>query len=158
MSHPPASTSLHNVPLAKLQELANESGPVESLSPKAWFEKARFEAEKAIMAERFNKPEELFVAYLRAIQYYTKTRSHLDFNEVKKKDPAWASRVKDFKEVRSRATFDSSGRLVLTDKTYEAFLGKAKALKEKLRERQVERSPPQGGQASSSDMSDGVNK
>lgn len=99
MSHSPSSASLTNVPLVKLQELSNDSSPVESQSPKAWFEKARFEAEKATIAERFNKPEELFVAYIRAVQYYTRTKSHTEYNEVRKKDAVWAGRVKDFKEA-----------------------------------------------------------
>lgn len=95
----PPSSSLANLPLLKLQELSNDPSHVESESPRSWFEKARFEAEKATLAERHNKPEELFVAYLRAVQYYTRTKSHTDYSEVKKKDPAWANRVKDFKEV-----------------------------------------------------------
>lgn len=79
--------------------MANDMESIPDRTPRDWFERARYEAEKAILAERKGHKEEMFVTYTRACQCYAHTRMHPDFWEEKRKDPAWAGRVKDFKEV-----------------------------------------------------------
>jgi ubiquitin carboxyl-terminal hydrolase 8 len=90
---------MSHLPFSQLQQLANDLEPPGSHPPKVWFEKARHEADKAILAERVGKQEEMFVAYVRACQSYTNVKNHPNYAEERKKDMAWAGRVKDFKEV-----------------------------------------------------------
>ena len=71
-------------------------------NPRDWFERARYEAEKAVLAERKGNKEEMFITYTRACQCYVHCRMHPGYPEEKKKDPAWAARFKDFKEVSQR--------------------------------------------------------
>jgi len=100
MSRPtPSSASLSHLPFSQLQQLANDLDTPGSHPPKVWFEKARHEADKAVLAERVGKQEEMFVAYVRACQSYTNVKNHPSYAEERKKDMAWAGRVKDFKEV-----------------------------------------------------------
>jgi ubiquitin carboxyl-terminal hydrolase 8 len=90
---------MSSLPLSALQALANDIGPVNAHTPREWFERARMEADKAILAERRDKKEEMFVAYVRAIGSYTNLRAHEAWNDERKRDPAWGERVKAFKEV-----------------------------------------------------------
>jgi len=100
MSRPAApSASLSHLTLSQLQQLANENDSPGSHPPKVWFEKARHEADKAVLAERVGKQEDMWVAYVRACQSYTNVKNHPSYLEERKKDAAWAGRVKDFKEV-----------------------------------------------------------
>jgi ubiquitin carboxyl-terminal hydrolase 8 len=103
MSSPPSKTSLSSLPISSLAELANDFEPLSATLPRQWFEKALYEAEKAVLAQRYNNTEELFVAYVRACKCYTNVKGHPKFVEEKKKDPTWAKRVNDFKEVRLNA-------------------------------------------------------
>lgn len=95
----PSKPPFSSLPISTLTELANDFEPLLSISPKQWFEKALYEAEKAVLAQRFNNTEELFIAYVRACQCYSNTKVHPKYLEEKKKDASWAKRVTDFKDV-----------------------------------------------------------
>nr|XP_019008054.1 uncharacterized protein I206_07222 [Kwoniella pini CBS 10737]OCF46835.1 hypothetical protein I206_07222 [Kwoniella pini CBS 10737] len=114
------STSLTSVPLTDLQSMASYDEDIQSRSPKEWFDRAKHEADLAILAERSNRKEEMFLAYTRSCQAYSYCKMHPGLKDLKKSDSHWNERVKDFKE------------------TYEAFLGKAKDIKEQLKKRDVE--------------------
>jgi ubiquitin carboxyl-terminal hydrolase 8 len=68
-------------------------------SPKDWFERALRESELAILAERKQRKEDMFLCYTKACHFYTNTKMHPDFAAVRKSDPNWGTRVKDFREV-----------------------------------------------------------
>lgn len=68
-------------------------------TPRGWLERARHEADKAVLAERKGNKEEMFITYTRACQSYVHCKMHPNYPEEKKKDAAWAARFKDFKEV-----------------------------------------------------------
>jgi len=87
------------LPLSELQVLINDLSSPESLSPREWFERARLEADKAILAERRDKKEEMYVAYVRACLCYTNCKAHSGIIEERKKNTVWGERVKGFKEV-----------------------------------------------------------
>ena len=95
LPHPPLSS----LPLSTLQAMTNHMESITERSPRDWFERARYEAEKAVLAERKGNKEEMFLTYTRACQCYMYCRTHPDYAEEKRKDPAWAMRFKDFKEV-----------------------------------------------------------
>lgn len=80
--------------------MSNDIDSVTGRSPRDWFERARYEAEKAVLAERKGNKEEMFLTYTRACQCYVNCRTHPDYAEEKRKDAAWAARFKEFKEVR----------------------------------------------------------
>nr|XP_019051247.1 hypothetical protein I302_01696 [Kwoniella bestiolae CBS 10118]OCF30177.1 hypothetical protein I302_01696 [Kwoniella bestiolae CBS 10118] len=113
---PPLSTLL----FSDLQSLASYNEDMESRSPKEWFDRARHEADLAILAERGGKKEEMFLAYTRSCQAYSFVKMHPKSRDLKKADPHWSERVKDFRE------------------TYDVFLVKAKEIKEQLKKRDVE--------------------
>jgi ubiquitin carboxyl-terminal hydrolase 8 len=92
---PPLST----LPLSQIQALANDSESITDRPPRDWFERARHEADLAVIAERKGKKEEMFLAYTRACAAYMNVKMHPDFGVAKKGDAHWAGRVKDFKEV-----------------------------------------------------------
>lgn len=79
--------------------MANDLDPITDHTARQWFEIARYEAEKAILAERRNKKEEMFVQYVRTCQAYSNCKMHPGYSEEKKKDSSLGHRVKDFKEV-----------------------------------------------------------
>nr|XP_018259897.1 uncharacterized protein I303_07969 [Kwoniella dejecticola CBS 10117]OBR82055.1 hypothetical protein I303_07969 [Kwoniella dejecticola CBS 10117] len=114
MSRTPSLTSM---PLVDLQSMAQYSEDIASYSPKEWFQRAVHEADLAVMAERSKKKEEMFLAYTRSCQAYNNCRMHPASKDLKKSDPHWHERVKDFKE------------------TYDAFLNKGKDIKEQLKKR-----------------------
>lgn len=98
MSRPgPALSSLTFAQLQPLINANNES--VDDRTPKDWFERAVRESELSVLAARKQRKEEMFLCYTKACQYYTNARMHPDFGAVKKSDPNWGARVKDFKEV-----------------------------------------------------------
>jgi ubiquitin carboxyl-terminal hydrolase 8 len=99
MSRNVSTPPLTNLPLHELQSLGNDIGPISSHTPREWFDRARNEADKAVLAERGHKKEEMFVAYARAIASYTHCKTHEGWLDEKRKDPAWGERVKAFKEV-----------------------------------------------------------
>lgn len=140
-------TPLSSLPFAQLQAILNsENEGITDRSPKEWFERALRESELAILAERKQRKEEMFLCYTKACHYYVNAKMHPDFASVKRGDANWATRVKDFKEVsiaRSWAwSCEGKGDRMWADKrvqTYEAYLNKAKELKEVLRRRDVER-------------------
>lgn len=67
-------------------------------TPKEWFDRAKHEADLAVLAERKGKKEEVFVAYTRCCTAYANVKMHPDYKEAKK-DTHWAGRVKDFQQV-----------------------------------------------------------
>lgn len=98
------SRALPQPPLSSLTlpELIAQAGFPESITdrtPKEWFDRARHEADLAVLAERKGKKEEVFVAYTRCCNAYTNVKMHPDFKEVRKGDAHWTQRVKDFSEV-----------------------------------------------------------
>lgn len=99
MSRSLPTPPLSSLPLSHIQTLATYSEQIPDFTPKEWFDRARHEVDLAIIAERKNKKEEMFIAYSKAFTCWFNTRSHPDFGEVKKADPVWGNRVKDFKEV-----------------------------------------------------------
>lgn len=99
MSRSLPSPPLSSVSLAGLQAMANDLDPITDHTARQWFEIARYEAEKAILAERRNKKEEMFVQYVRTCQAYSNCKMHPGYSEEKKKDSSLGHRVKDFKEV-----------------------------------------------------------
>lgn len=105
MSRPGPSNStppLSSIPFSQLQAMLNaDNESVTDRTPKDWFERALRESELAILAERKNKREEMFLCYTKACSFYTSARMHPDFAGVKKGDANWAARVKDFKDVRN---------------------------------------------------------
>ncbi|ORX41170.1 hypothetical protein BD324DRAFT_613498 [Kockovaella imperatae] len=109
---------LHGMSLTELQSLAKDLPDVLDLSPKEWFEKARHAADKAVLAERWKRKEEMFVEYIRACQCYQNTRVHPKYAEEKKKDLHWTNRVKEFQEM------------------YESFLQRAKEVKDALKDKE----------------------
>lgn len=95
---PLPSPPLTNLPFAAIQALANDLEPTERLAPKEWFERAKYEADKALIAERKGKKEEMWLAYTKSCACYTNCKSHPAFKDVKS-DPHLAVRIKDFKDV-----------------------------------------------------------
>lgn len=89
---------LANLPFVSIQALANDLEPVEARSPKEWFERAKHEADLALIAERKGKKEEMFLAYTKACSCYVNCKLHPDFKSTKS-DTHLATRIKDFKEV-----------------------------------------------------------
>jgi ubiquitin carboxyl-terminal hydrolase 8 len=79
--------------------MANDMESTLDRSPKDWFERARYEVDKAVLAERKGNEEEMFVTYTRVCQCYVHCKGHPGLPEQKRKDPAWSVRFKDFKEV-----------------------------------------------------------
>jgi ubiquitin carboxyl-terminal hydrolase 8 len=135
MSRP--TPPLSSLPLAQLQALINaDNEGVTDRTPKDWFERAVRESELSVLAARKQRKEEMFLCYTKACQFYMNARMHPDFASVKKTDANWAQRVKDFKEVSTRVEKPSSDA---DQQTHEAYLGKAKELKEALKKRDVER-------------------
>jgi ubiquitin carboxyl-terminal hydrolase 8 len=91
---------LSSLTFAQLQLLINANNEaVDDRTPKDWFERAVRESELSVLAARKQRKEEMFLCYTKACQYYTNARMHPDFGMVKKSDPNWGVRVKDFKEV-----------------------------------------------------------
>ena len=87
--------------LAQLQSLLGiENESTTDRSPKDWFERALRESELAILAERKQRKEDMFLCYTKACHFYVNTKMHPDFAAVRKGDPNWGTRVKDFREVR----------------------------------------------------------
>ncbi|EIW69824.1 hypothetical protein TREMEDRAFT_30214 [Tremella mesenterica DSM 1558] len=121
MSRALPSPPLSSLPLTHITAMANDLDPPTDRSPKDWFERARHEADLAVIAERKGRKEEMFLAYTRAAACYTHARLHPDYSKVKSEDSSWAQRIKDFKP------------------TYDAFVSKAKEIKEILKQRPVER-------------------
>ena len=140
MSRSLPSPPLATVPFAQITAMLGEMEGVTDLTPKAWFERARHEADLAVLAERKNKKEEMFLAYSRACQAYGNAKMHPEFGTVKSADSSWAGRVKDFKPVSCALEVIRSD--LLTEQTYDAFLHKAKELKEDLKKRPVETGGP----------------
>jgi hypothetical protein len=100
MSGPPLSS----LTFAQLQPLINANNEtVDDRTPKDWFERAVRESELSVLAARKQRKEEMFLCYTKACQYYMNARMHPDFGAVKKSDPNWGTRVKDFKEVSELA-------------------------------------------------------
>ena len=91
------------LPVMTLSEMANDMEPMERFSPKEWFDRTLYETEKATIAERFGHKEELFVAYVRACKCYTNLKLHPQYLQVKRQDPKWGAKAKDYREV-CRAT------------------------------------------------------
>ncbi|WRT70548.1 uncharacterized protein IL334_007546 [Kwoniella shivajii] len=120
MSRSLPTPPLSSLPFSDLQGMASYNEPMESRSPKEWFDRAKHEADLAVLAERSGKKEEMFLAYTRSCQAYSYCKMHPSNKDLRKTDPHWTERVKDFKE------------------TYEIFLGKAKEMKEQLKKRDVE--------------------
>lgn len=81
---------------------ASESEPVESQSPRKWFDSALRQAEAARQAERRASKSGMYVAYTRLAIAYQKCRTHSQFKAAKAADPQWATRVNDFKSVSKR--------------------------------------------------------
>jgi ubiquitin carboxyl-terminal hydrolase 8 len=136
MSRP--TPPLSSLPLAQLQALINaDNESVTDRTPKDWFERAVRESELSVLAARKQRKEEMFLCYTKACQYYMHARMHPDFGTVKKNDANWGQRVKDFKEVSCESEWLSDGMLI--KQTHEAYLGKAKELKEALKKRDLER-------------------
>lgn len=107
MSRPGPSSSaalpLSSLTFSQLQGMLNaDNESVTDRTPKDWFERALRESELAILAERKNKKEEMFLCYTKACSFYANVRMHPEFSSVKKGDPNWATRVKDFKDVSHR--------------------------------------------------------
>ncbi|RSH85154.1 ubiquitin-specific protease doa4 [Saitozyma podzolica] len=121
MSRALPSPPLSSLTLSQIQTLANDSEGITDRSPRDWFERARHEADLAVLAERKGKKEEMFLAYTRACAAYANAKMHPDFAGAKRADAHWANRVKDFKE------------------TYDIYLHKAKDIKESLKTRDIER-------------------
>ena len=99
MPSPSEDHPLTDLSITELQGIAKDLPDVIDLSPKEWFEKARHAADKAVLAERWKRKEEMFVEYVRACQSYQNTRVHPKYAEEKKKDVHWSARVKEFQEV-----------------------------------------------------------
>jgi ubiquitin carboxyl-terminal hydrolase 8 len=99
MSRSLPSPPLSSLPFSQIQQLATYPEHITDFSPKEWFDRARHETDLAIIAERKNKKEEMFIAYSKAFSCYYNAKVHPEFGEVKKSDPVWGNRVKDFKEV-----------------------------------------------------------
>lgn len=99
MSRSLPTPPLSSLPFTSIQSLASYPEPLTAFTPKAWFDRARHEADLAIIAERKNKKEEMFIAYTKACQCYANAKLHPDSADVRKSDPVWANRLKDFKEV-----------------------------------------------------------
>ncbi|KAK6906785.1 hypothetical protein I203_100772 [Kwoniella mangroviensis CBS 8507] len=135
MSRSLPSIPLSSLPFSELQTLASYNEDMESRSPKEWFDRAKYEADLAILAERSGKKEEMFLAYTRSCQAYTYAKMHSKTRDLRKTDPHWSERIKDFRE------------------TYDVFLVKAKEMKEQLKKRDVETngaSPPGSNMTTSS--------
>jgi hypothetical protein len=99
MSRALPSPPLSSLTLSQIQTLANDSEGITDRSPRDWFERARHEADLAVLAERKGEKEEMFLAYTRACAAYANAKMHPDFAGAKRADAHWANRVKDFKEV-----------------------------------------------------------
>jgi ubiquitin carboxyl-terminal hydrolase 8 len=99
MSRALPSPPLSSLTLSQIQTLANDPEGITDRSPRDWFERARHEADLAVLAERKGKKEEMFLAYTRACAAYANVKMHPDFAGAKRADAHWANRVKDFKEV-----------------------------------------------------------
>lgn len=99
MSRSLPTPPLSSLPLAQIQAIANDGEEVTSRSPREWFERARHEADLAVIAERGHKKEEMFLAYTKACKAYTSAVSHPNFAKERQADKQWAARVHDFKEV-----------------------------------------------------------
>jgi hypothetical protein len=95
----PSSTAPLTSTLTGLQARANDIEDILDHSPRQWFEKARHEADKAVLAERSGKAEDMFVAYVRTCTTYSRVKLHPNWKEEKSRDPQLAARVKDFMEV-----------------------------------------------------------
>jgi ubiquitin carboxyl-terminal hydrolase 8 len=131
---------LSSLPLSQLQALINvENESLTDRTPKDWFERAVRESELSVLAARKQRKEEMFLCYTKACQFYMNARMHPDFGSTKKGDANWAQRVKDFKEVSDRVSISESDEMKLIKQTHEAYLGKAKELKEALKKRDIER-------------------
>lgn len=90
---------LSSLPLSALLAQTNFAEGTTDRTPKEWFDRARHEADLAVIAERKGRKEEVFVAYSRCCGAYANVKMHSDFKEVKKADAHWAGRVKDFQDV-----------------------------------------------------------
>ena len=99
MSKTPPERDLSSLTVAQLQAEAQDVGAIADHSPKDWFEQARYAADKAVLAERGRKKEDMFLEYVRACHCYASTKGHPNFPEERKKDPQWAARVNEFREV-----------------------------------------------------------
>lgn len=105
-----SSSSSHT--LAQLQGLLGiENESTTDRSPKDWFERALRESELAILAERKQRKEDMFLCYTKACHYYVNTKMHPDFSAVRKGDPNWGTRVKDFREVSHESLLPSLGMM-----------------------------------------------
>jgi ubiquitin carboxyl-terminal hydrolase 8 len=117
--------------LAELQGLivADEDS---AYTPKQWLDRAQHEADLAVLAERRGKKEDMFVAYSRCYKAFMMAQTHSDYAAMKKADPNFGLRIKAFKEV--------SSTVERTDwQTSDAYLSRAKDLKEVLKQRDVEK-------------------
>ncbi|ORY35841.1 hypothetical protein BCR39DRAFT_512474 [Naematelia encephala] len=123
----PNTPPLSTLSLSQLQAMANDMDALTDRAPRDWFERACYETDRAVIAERNRKKEDMFLAYTRAAQCYVNCRMHPSYAAEKKKDPQWGNRVKEFKE------------------TYEAFLAKAKEVKDALKAREVEKGSNSNG-------------
>lgn len=119
---------LSSLPLSALVAQASFSESPTDRTPREWFDRAKHEADLAVLAERKGKKEEVFVAYSRCCTAYANVKLHPDFKEAKKGDAHWTQRVKDFQEVRRV--------LIELIQTYDAYIAKAKEIKEVLRQRE----------------------
>jgi len=108
----PSSTAPLTPTLTGLQARANDIEDILDHSPRQWFEKARHEADKAVLAERSGKPEDMFVAYVRTCTTYSRVKLHPAWKEEKGRDPQLAARVKDFMEVRRATSRGEIGMLI----------------------------------------------
>ena len=100
MTSSPNDHPYANLSVAELQTIAKDLPDPLDLSPREWFEQARHAADKAVLAERWKRKEDMLVEYIRACQCYQNTKGHPKYLEEKKKDVGWGNRVKDFREVR----------------------------------------------------------
>lgn len=90
---------LSSLPVSGLVSLATFPESLTDRTPKEWFDRARHEADLAVLAERKGKKEEMFVAYSKCCTAYANVKMHPDIKDVRKGDAHWAQRVKDFSEV-----------------------------------------------------------
>lgn len=110
MSRPPLPSppgSGHDQPhrtFDQLKLLAFDNSPPDKYSPKQWFDTALRQAEHARQAERRGSKPDQFVAYTRLVTAYNNALHHSRIREAKAADPAWATRLTDFKQVRQRST------------------------------------------------------
>lgn len=104
----PSPPDLASLSLPQLQSLANDVEPITDFSPRQWFNKALEQRDRAVLAERGRKKEDMFLAYSRAAHSYANCKMHPDIGDERKKDPGWYARTKDFKEV-SLACGDGPG-------------------------------------------------